>query len=287
MPTVYQREDNPGVVLVDADDQLLGAPDNPLYTAGAAADAVPLTVANSGLAAGTAVNGIVFDVDTTGYQSLVVQTLSTAFVGTLTMEGMNPGGTWVGIVGEVPGNAANAETGGITAINSALIFPCHFKRIRGRVSAYTSGSIQVSAILRETPPKNRDVRANVTNTTVPVETRASTAAPGSTLATVASVANVTPVQPKTTAGNIYDLCLSNNSAANRWIKFYDKSTAPVIATDTPKFKLLLKPGETLSVNLSGIARFAAGIAYVITAAVGNTDTTAPAVDDVTGFFTYA
>jgi hypothetical protein len=274
-----------GVVLVDQDLNTIGTPDNPLSVtqANAAAETSP---DNAQIASvpGTALNAVLFDVNTKDYQTLVVQTLAVAFNAGIQIQGMNAGGTWTGVLGEDAGNAQAGESGTLNAINQTRIFPVHYQRMRAVLTAYTSGSAQVSAFLRDTPPKNRSV--NVAGV-VAVKATMDAAAPGTTIATIASVAGVNLSTIKGGGGNLFDLVLSNNSAAPKWFKLYDKAANPVLATDTPKAKILVEAGKTISLNLSGLARFNTGIAMAITGAVGNTDTTAVAIDDVTGFLVYA
>lgn len=96
-----------------------------------------------------------------------------------------------------------------------------------------------------------------------------------------NTANATNV--KNSSGYVEDILASNNSAANKWLKFYDKASNPV-AADTPIATILIEPGTTLSVTLSLALKFANGISYAITSGVSTFDVTSP--DDVTGFFTY-
>jgi hypothetical protein len=275
MVTKHARSDHGGLVLVDEDGYLFGTADNPLSTY---KDAVPVTSTLGG-----AVNAVLFDVDTTGFDALVVQGLGT-WAGGVTLQGMNPGGPWVSLVGEsiisIGGDGAT-----VTGPTDAKVFPCNLTRIRAIVTTFTSGSVAVSATLRNMTIKNRSVV--IQNSILGVVAAVNSNAPGSTLLGIASLATTNLTVIKATAGNIYDMVLSNNSAANRWFKLYDKTTAPAPATDVPKAKILLKPGETITINSSGTLRFNSGIAFAITAGVANTDTTACAVDDVTGAIVYA
>lgn len=77
--------------------------------------------------------------------------------------------------------------------------------------------------------------------------------------------------------------VANTSASWRYLKFYSKNAAPVPGTDVPIFTVPLAPGST-----EGLATIfdqyglhcAAGIAYSITGAPADADTTAITAGDV-------
>lgn len=103
--------------------------------------------------------------------------------------------------------------------------------------------------------------------------------------TAAATTNATSV--KASAGRLYGLHLCNLAAAVRFVKFYNKASAPTVGTDTPVATYPLPTGTRLDVDLLSGISFSTGIAYAITGAVADTDTTAIAANDVVGELLYA
>jgi hypothetical protein len=76
----------------------------------------------------------------------------------------------------------------------------------------------------------------------------------------------------------------NTSAAIRYVRFYNKTTAPVPASDAALiiWRLPLSAGQRSDVSFSsGGIWFAQGFAFDITGAAPDTDATATAAGDVT------
>ena len=74
--------------------------------------------------------------------------------------------------------------------------------------------------------------------------------------------------------------LSNTSAGWRWLKIFNKVSAPVVGTDTPWFTVGVPPGQTVSVNCGVGLRPSTGLAYAITGNPADNDATAIAAGDV-------
>ncbi len=104
---------------------------------------------------------------------------------------------------------------------------------------------------------------------------------GSAAARLPSSANNTnPTVVKASAGSVYSVNCTNASAAVRYLKFYDKATAPTVGTDTPVLTLAIPVGA-FSINLGGFP-FAVGISYGIVTGAADNNTTAPAAGDILG-----
>lgn len=84
---------------------------------------------------------------------------------------------------------------------------------------------------------------------------------------------------KSAAGDILDLTMSNASAALRYVKLYDKATAPT-ASDTPVRTYMLPIGATVVVPATDGIHFANGISIRATTLVADNDNTAPTANDV-------
>lgn len=82
---------------------------------------------------------------------------------------------------------------------------------------------------------------------------------------------------KATAGNLYEITVSNPTATPIYVKFYNKATAPTVGTDVPVLTVAVPAtaagvGEK-TIQLGAIGkRFATGIGIAATGAAGATDT---------------
>jgi hypothetical protein len=97
----------------------------------------------------------------------------------------------------------------------------------------------------------------------------------------AATTNLTSV--KTSQGRIGGGIITNASAAWRYIKFFNKNSAPVIPTDIPVLTVGIPPNGQLNLgsvfDLFGL-HFAAGIAYAITAGPTDADNVAVGANEV-------
>jgi hypothetical protein len=158
-------------------------------------------------------------------------------------------------------------------------------RVRVRATARTSGTQSwrfklgtyatepiPAAQATATQPVSGTVTANGTSTITPT-------VPTSFNLNSAATTNLTVV--KASAGTLYALQISNNGAAAAFVKFYNKTTAPVLATDIP-FAIIPIPAASsvpVSYGVLGL-RFGTGIAYAITNLIGDLDATAVAAGQI-------
>ena len=98
----------------------------------------------------------------------------------------------------------------------------------------------------------------------------------------AATTNATSV--KASAGQVYAIYAHNLNAAVRYLKLYNKASAPTVGTDTPVLTLPI-PGNTagagfvLDTGGMGIA-FATGVALALTTGVADADTGAVAANEI-------
>lgn len=71
-----------------------------------------------------------------------------------------------------------------------------------------------------------------------------------------------------------------NSGTLAFLKIYDKASAPVSASDTPIMTIAIPASNQVSFVLSINASTTLGLAYAITGAVADTDTTAVTLNQV-------
>jgi hypothetical protein len=97
---------------------------------------------------------------------------------------------------------------------------------------------------------------------------------------VSSTASTNATLVKASAGRVYRLTAFNTSAAVKFLKLYNKATAPVPGTDTPVWTEALAVGRT-DLSFDGVGyTFATGIGFALTGAAADADTTALAAGDV-------
>lgn len=96
----------------------------------------------------------------------------------------------------------------------------------------------------------------------------------------------TGVAVKAAPGVVYAYFLYNGSAAARFIKLYNKATAPTVGTDVPLVTIPLPAASAANVYLGPGIAFSAGIGIAATQLVADADTTAPAANDVVANILY-
>src|SRR5256885_16644193 len=89
----------------------------------------------------------------------------------------------------------------------------------------------------------------------------------------------TGVNVKASAGQVGGWFLSNNASSVRYVKLYDKATAPTSA-DTPKLTLLLPANSAANVLAVAGVDFTSGLGVRVTTGVAANDTGAPTANDV-------
>lgn len=102
----------------------------------------------------------------------------------------------------------------------------------------------------------------------------------------AATTNATSI--KASAGRLYEVHLCNLAASIRFVKFYNKASAPTVGTDIPvaTYPIPANGGRLDLTSFHGVS-FATGIAMAITGAVADADATAVATNDVVGELLYA
>ena len=103
----------------------------------------------------------------------------------------------------------------------------------------------------------------------------------------ASLATTNGRSVKGSGANVYSITASNLAAAAKFLKLYNKASAPTVGTDVPVMTIPVPAGGSVSLELGAIGiRFTSGLAMAITGASGDTDTTAVAAGDVRTAISY-
>lgn len=77
---------------------------------------------------------------------------------------------------------------------------------------------------------------------------------------------------KNAAGQLYGVVVDNQNAAVRYLKFYNKATAPTVGTDTPVLTFAIPPAGTLHLEFANGIAFDTGIGIGLTTGVADNDT---------------
>jgi hypothetical protein len=122
---------------------------------------------------------------------------------------------------------------------------------------------------------------NTQNTTPWLMQESPTTTGGATIYRLLSAATTNSNNVKSTAGQLYGWYMFNTSASIKYVKLYNKATAPTVGTDTPVLTFPLPATDGAVQNPSGVGiPFATGIGIAITGAAADADTTAVAANDV-------
>jgi hypothetical protein len=194
-------------------------------------------------------------------------------------DGVN--GTWFGVTAART-NANTAETTtGVLALNIGVanaygwrLGVGNFRFLRLRATALTAGNAVISM--------SADASTMEPNPVIPTHavTQSGTwtvtqTTPSGTGYSLTSAASTNAAVIKSTAGNLFELTVSNPTATAAVVKLYDKATAPTVGTDVPKVTIPVAAGSFVVVPLSNNGkRFSAGIGIAVTANAVATDTTA-------------
>lgn len=229
---------------------------------------------------------IVADVSTTS--NIVVYVTGTFATHTGTFEGSLDGTTWFGLQA-VRSNANTIElTSGSLSAAPAYSWELSVNGLTNfRIRATTHGSGTANWRIQPAPFATEPIPAAQVSAVQPVNGTLTSA--GTTVNTPAtptvyvlnSLATANLQFIKATAGTVYSVFASNANAAVRYLKLYNKATAPVVASDVPVMVIAIPPTSHVHLNLGALGhRFTTGIAHAIVTGIADTDGTAVAAAEV-------
>jgi len=205
---------------------------------------------------------------------------------TLLFEASYDGGTnFLGIYAQNNGGAAPVTTTGskTNSLEAWSVFCPGATHVRVRSTTYTSGtmSVRVTPIVLSQPAGQSVWIAGPWSGVGQVAPSATTSSTGATMHSLVAAATTNATSVKASAGKLYSLVAGNISAGAKYLKLYNKASAPTVGTDTPVMTIPIPAGSAVSLDLGAVGvAFSAGIAYAITGAGAVSDTTAVAAGDV-------
>lgn len=102
----------------------------------------------------------------------------------------------------------------------------------------------------------------------------------STTYAVNALASANAVLIKNTTGLIFNITAMNASAGIRYVRLYNKATAPTAGTDTPIIIIAIPATSSKEISFSTGVLFSLGIGVAITGAAAVLDSTAVSAGDV-------
>lgn len=97
---------------------------------------------------------------------------------------------------------------------------------------------------------------------------------------VSAAASTNATSAKTLAGVLHRALGFNAAGATRYLKFYDKASAPTVGTDTPVLTIAVPATSAFDLELK--LPFYTGIAYAMTTGSADNDTGALTAADILG-----
>lgn len=103
---------------------------------------------------------------------------------------------------------------------------------------------------------------------------------GLSISRVLSAATTNATSAKGSAGQVYGWYISNSNASARYLKLYNKASAPTVGTDTPVMTVYIPGGAAANVGFTHGIAFGTGIAYALTTGATDADTGAVAANEL-------
>jgi hypothetical protein len=232
--------------------------------------------------------------DVSQYKFISLQ-LTGTWSGTVSFQGSNDGGTFFPIVTSNPsGGQAIGESS--TTENRLVKLPTIYKFVRIRVTSYTSGIVEGVAYGHR-DENSSGLIAAIGPVTLNAETtkkigNVGIAQSGATVTyqkfISATTTNATSVS--SVPANISILHMENSGDGVRYVKLYNKASAPVVGTDVPFITIGIPAVSSSSFTLPALIGidFSVGISFAITLGASDTDATPLTVAaNVTGLIAYS
>lgn len=97
----------------------------------------------------------------------------------------------------------------------------------------------------------------------------------------AASTNATSISTSPNTGLVAYYLSNSNGTSFRYVKFYNKASAPTVGTDTPVMTIAIPPlGAANAYFPPGVFNFTTGLAFAITGAAADSDTTIVSANEV-------
>lgn len=106
--------------------------------------------------------------------------------------------------------------------------------------------------------------------------------PSATSRIVSSAASTNATLGKNATGWLFAVTGYNSNAVVRYLKLYNKASAPTVGTDTPIMTIALVPSAGFAIDFPAPYYFSTGIAYALTTGSADADTGAVGAGDILG-----
>lgn len=91
---------------------------------------------------------------------------------------------------------------------------------------------------------------------------------------------------KASSGTLFGAVCYNTSSLPRYIKFYNKATAPTVGTDVPMASYYINPQDSFDIPLPAPMLFSTGISVAFTSFSSDSDSTAIGAGEIMGLNVY-
>ena len=254
------------------------------------------------------INTVLLTLDLAQYRGASIQCTSMGTTGVVTPEWSNDNATWIAATIFTPpgASATTFSAAGLWNVQKQARY------LRLRLStATTAGTTTIYTEAYQTMPQawfatqpvsgtfwqatqpvsmatNTPTLAAGTNLAadVGVQYRAS-ATGGATIKHVIAAAGTNATSVKASAGRVIGWSFSNTTAAYKYVRLYNLTTAPTVGTSTVIQTIGIPPNGIAQLQFPGGIGYATGIALSITGAAADNDTTAVVANDVVGDLFYA
>jgi hypothetical protein len=228
-----------------------------------------------------------FDVGEYHSATFQIQTGAGITAGELTFEQTNditrsPAGNLLQVF-DLTAINANPVTSLVLAADTTRMFAAAITAnyVRVRVStAVVGGNVSTSAVFSQQPFSNTTLNMPLA-ADVGLQARATTGGVSTVGRLLSSAATTNATSLKASAGRLFKIRGLNNAASIRYLKLYNKASAPTVGTDVPVITIPLRASADFDIDLGVYGYFfSTGIAYAITGAVADADATAIVAGDI-------
>ncbi len=116
-------------------------------------------------------------------------------------------------------------------------------------------------------------------TVTTTSTLAAATSGGTSISRTISAGSTNATVVKASAGQVYAVHVNNANAALRYLKLYNKATAPTVGSDTPVVTLQIPIGGVADLRVLNGAAFSAGISFALTTGLADSDTGAVSANE--------